>query len=361
MNTSFISIHLFRHIHKQILQTLSISITFGGITMNIYDIAKEAGVSITTVSRVLNNKENISKKTKEKVESILKKYNYTPNAIARGLVAKSMNSIGVITTDITDVHHANTAYIIEKEFNKLGYNVILCNTGGKTMESINYIKMLSERNIDGIILMGSIFNNDDIKSSISPYVNAIPMVIINGYLNIENTYSILVDDAYGISLCVDHLVNKGHSEIVYVKDLDTYSAEQKKEGFISGMHKNNLPADDSSIVNVEKGMEGGYDAIEKLLKSNKKFSAIIFGEDITAVGGIKKLRSLGLDVPKDIAVTGFNNSIFARCCYPELTSVDNKVETTSSLSVKLLTDLMEHKNVASNILIRPDLVIREST
>ncbi|AJA48777.1 HTH-type transcriptional regulator DegA [Clostridium pasteurianum DSM 525 = ATCC 6013] len=329
--------------------------------MNIYDIAKEAGVSITTVSRVLNNKENISKKTKEKVQSILNKYNYTPNAIARGLVAKSMKSIGVVTTDITDIHHGNTAYIIEREFNKIGYNVILCNTGGKTMESINYIKMLSERNIDGIILMGSVFNDDDIKSSMASYINNIPMVIINGFLNIENTHSILVDDAYGISLCVDHLINSGHRDIVYVKDQNTYSANQKKEGFIMGMNKNNLSIDDNSIINVKKGLEGGADAVEKLIQLNKKFSAIIFGEDITAIGGIKKLRSLGLHIPKDVAITGFNNSIFARCCYPELTSVDNKVETTSSLSVKLLTDLIEKKNVASNILVRPDLVIRESS
>ncbi|WP_341465691.1 substrate-binding domain-containing protein [Clostridium pasteurianum] len=128
-----------------------------------------------------------------------------------------------------------------------------------------------------------------------------------------------------------------------------------------GMNKNNLSIDDNSIINVKKGLEGGADAVEKLIQLNKKFSAIIFGEDITAIGGIKKLRSLGLHIPKDVAITGFNNSIFARCCYPELTSVDNKVETTSSLSVKLLTDLIEKKNVASNILVRPDLVIRESS
>ncbi|AGK96533.1 LacI family DNA-binding transcriptional regulator [Clostridium pasteurianum] len=329
--------------------------------MNIYDIAKEAGVSITTVSRVLNNKENISKKTKDKVEYILKKYNYTPNAIARGLVSKSMKSIGVLTIDITDVHHANTAYIIEREFNKLGYSVILCNTSGKTTESINYIKMLAERNIDGIILMGSIFDNEDIKTAISIYAKNIPLVSINAFLNVENTYSILVDDSYGITLCVDHLVEKGHSDIVYVKDLDTYSANEKKDGFIIGMNKHDLTIDDNSIITVEKGLKGGCEAVEKLMKLHKKFSAIIFGEDITAIGAIKKLRELGLDVPKDVAVTGFNNSIFTECCYPELTSVDNKVEITSSLSVKLLNDVIENRNVSSSIMIRPDLVIRKST
>lgn len=329
--------------------------------MNIYDIAKEAGVSITTVSRVLNDKKNISKKTKDKVEAILQKYNYTPNAMARGLVAKSMKSIGVITADITDLHHAHAACIIEREFAKLGYNVILCNTGSKTTESNNYIKMLTERKVDGIILMGSIFNDDDIKSSVLSYVNDIPLVLLNGFLGIENTYSVLVDDSYGISLCVDHLFKKGHSEIVYVKDSDTYSANQKKEGFISGMNKNGLKIDSNSIITVEKGLEGGYEAVEKFINLKKKFSAIIFGEDITAIGGIKKLRELGINVPNDVAITGFNNSTFAECCYPELTSVDNKVETTSSLSAKLLNDLIENKNATSNILVRPDLVIRKST
>lgn len=329
--------------------------------MNIYDIAKEAGVSITTVSRVLNNKENISKKTKDKVEYILKKYNYTPNAIARGLVAKSMKSIGVVTTNIKDIHHANSAYIIEREFNKLGYNVILCNTGDKTDESINYIKMLSERNIDGIILMGSVFSNDVVKSSIASCIKNIPLVLQNGLLDIENTYSVLVDDAYGITLCVDHLFEKGHSDIVYVKDSDTYSANQKKDGFIIGMNKHGLKIDDNSIITTKYGLDGGYEAVEKLMQLNKKFSAIVFGEDITAIGAIKKLRELNLNVPEDVAITGFNNSTFARCCYPELTSVDNKVETTSSLSVKLLNDLIEKKNVTSNILVRPDLVIRQSS
>jgi LacI family transcriptional regulator len=329
--------------------------------LNIYDIANEAGVSITTVSRVLNHKENISKKTKDKVEAILKKYNYIPNAIARGLATKSMKSIGIVTTNITDMHHAKSAYTMEREFNKLGYSVILCNTGSKTEESINYIKMLSERNIDGIILMGSVFNNNDIQSTISTYISNIPTVLQNGFLDIENTYSVLVDDSYGISMCVDHLSEKGHTDIIYVKDMNTYSAGQKKEGFLVGMNKHGLKLDENSIITTECGLDGGRKAVQKLIKSNKKFTAIIFGEDITAIGAMKELRHLGINVPKDVAIIGFNNSILAECCYPELTSVDNKVETTSFLSVKLLSDLIEKKNVASNILVRPELVIRKST
>lgn len=329
--------------------------------MNIYDIAEEAGVSITTVSRVLNNKENISKKTKDKVEAVLKKYNYTPNGMARGLVTKSMKSIGVLTIDIRDPHYATTAFIIEQEFSRLGYNVILCNTGGETSQNINYIKILAEKNVDGIILIGSVFNDGFIKSSVLSYANNIPLVLANGFLGVENSYSVLVDDSYGITLCVDHLVEKGHSEIVYVKDSNTYSADQKKNGFILGMNNHNLELDDNSIVTVNRGLEGGYEAVGQFMSLGKKFSAIIFGEDITAIGGMKKLKELGRNVPSDVAIVGFNNSIFSKCCDPELTTVDNKVETVGSLTVKLLIDLIENRNATSNILIRPDLIVRKSS
>jgi LacI family transcriptional regulator len=329
--------------------------------MNIYDIAKEAGVSIATVSRVINNKKNISKKTKDNVEAILAKHSYTPNAIARGLMVQTMKTIGIVTVDIRDPHYATTAFTIEQDFSKLGYNVILCNTGDKRPESINYIRMLAEKQVDGIILIGSIFNDDEIRTTVLSYAKNIPIVLANGYLDIENSYSVLVDDSYGISLCVDHLYQKNHTNIVYVKDADTYSANQKKDGFIATMKKYDLELDDNSIITVDRGLKGGYEAVEKLVYLHKDFTAIIFGEDITAIGGIKKLKELGKSIPKDVAVTGFNNSIFSECSDPELTSIDNKVETVGSLSVHLLNDLIEKKNATSNILIRPNLIVRKSS
>ena len=113
--------------------------------MNIYDVAKEAGVSIATISRVLNDPSLVSEKTRKKVEEVLLKHNYTPNAIARGLVVKSMKTIGMLTIDIRDVYYANVAYTMEHELSKNGYNVILCNTGGDVEEKAKYIKILAEK------------------------------------------------------------------------------------------------------------------------------------------------------------------------------------------------------------------------
>ena len=120
--------------------------------MNIYDIAKEAGVSIATVSRVLNNKGTVSAATRARVEAILKQNNYTPSAIARGMVSKSMRTVAVLTVDIRVPHYARTAYTIEREFSRRGYEVILCNTGGDRAETLRYLQVVNQKQVDGIVL-----------------------------------------------------------------------------------------------------------------------------------------------------------------------------------------------------------------
>ena len=126
--------------------------------MNIYDIAKEAGVSIATVSRVLNNKGTVSAATRARVEAILKQNNYTPSAIARGMVSKSMRTVAVLTVDIRVPHYARTAYTIEREFSRRGYEVILCNTGGDRAETLRYLQVVNQKQVDGIVLVGSVFD-----------------------------------------------------------------------------------------------------------------------------------------------------------------------------------------------------------
>ena len=126
--------------------------------MNIYDIAKEAGVSIATVSRVLNNKGTVSGATRAKVEAVLSRSGYTPSAIARGMVSKSMRTVAVLTVDIRVPHYAQQAYTIEQAFSHRGYEVILCNTGGGKEATVRYLRAVTEKQVDGIILVGSVFN-----------------------------------------------------------------------------------------------------------------------------------------------------------------------------------------------------------
>lgn len=145
--------------------------------MNIYDIAKEAGVSISTVSRVMNHKGNVNPETRKKVEEILEKNNYAPSAIARGMVSKSMKTVSVLTVDIRVPHYARTAYTIEREFSRRGYEVSLCNTGGELEETIKYLRTAREKKTDGIVLVGSVFNTLCKNAEISGLLQNIPVCL----------------------------------------------------------------------------------------------------------------------------------------------------------------------------------------
>lgn len=331
--------------------------------VNIYDIAKEAGVSITTVSRVLNNKKNVNLQTRQHVQSILEKHDYTPNALARGLVFNSMKTIGVLTIDIRIPHYAATAYAIERELYKIGYSVMLCNTGGGIEENANYFKMLIDKNVDGIVVIGSVFNSNNIKDTYISSAKSTPVILVNNHLDaeVENVYSVLIDEPYGSEQCVKHLNANGHKDILFVKDTDTYSGSQKQFGFLETMRSLKLPVDKSNIFNTQRGIEGGISAIDEILKSGKDFSAIIFGEDITAVGGLKRLQQLGYIVPKDVAVIGYHNTPYTIMCEPGITSVDYKVEKIGLLIAQFLESVIKGDNMPKSILLKPEIVIRGST
>ena len=328
---------------------------------NIYDIANEAHVSITTVSRVINNKRNISAKTRAHVQSIMDKYNYTPNAIARGLVANSMKIIGVLTVDIRTPYYAATAYTIEQELYKIGYSVILCNTSGSMEENNRYIKMLTEKMVDGIILLGSVFSPKNIEKN--HLVSNMPVILINSEfeLSAPNIYTILTDEACGSELCVNHLYKKGHTKIVFVKDADTYSAFKKESGFINAMKNVKLQVDKNSVFKTQRSLEGGEAAVDAIIKSGMEFTAIMFIDGSTAIGGLKRLQQLGYNVPNDVAVTTFNDCIYSMMCQPTLTSIDNKAEMMGSLAAKMLEGLINGQNTTKSVLVKPDIIIREST
>ncbi len=330
--------------------------------MTIYDIAKEAGVSITTVSRVLNGKGNLLKEsTRKKVEKVLEANSYMPNLAARGLASKTMNTIGVLTVDIRDDHHAHTAYTIEHEFSRLGYSCVLFNTGNFEETKEHYIKMLAERQVDGAILIGSVFQDEAIAQCIERYLPSVPFVIANGYLQLPNVCGIVCDDEEGIAMAVRDLARRGHERIAYVQDLQTISSQKKVAGYRREMARIGRSEEDQVVVFAENSFDGGYEATIKLLEEHPDVTALVFGEDITAVGGMKALASVGRKVPEDIEVIGFNNSIYARICTPALTSIDNKLVLMGKKATQTLYEMINGDNLSSQILVMPELVAREST
>lgn len=189
--------------------------------MTIYDIAKEAGVSPSTVSRVINNRPGVSIETQKKVKRLLKKYDYFPNETARGLVTKASKIIGILIDDLRTPHHTEGAYIIERELAKLGYCCIIFNSGADDKSKADYLKILRQRRVDGAVLMGSSFQNETIKEAIIKYLPSQPVIMVNGYLDLPNVYGVMADEQNGVANCVKLLVDKGHLRPAFVIDYPT--------------------------------------------------------------------------------------------------------------------------------------------
>lgn len=167
------------------------------MNINIYDVSKKAGVSIATVSRVLNGNTRVSEKTRDKVINAMKELDYTPNVFARGLGLNTMKTIGIMCIDSSDIYLANAVYYLEQELRKYNYDSILCCTGKDYNNKKNYLELLLSKRVDGIILAGSQFVENTSEHNNDYIINAakdVPIVLVNGYLDAANIYSVMCND-----------------------------------------------------------------------------------------------------------------------------------------------------------------------
>lgn len=326
--------------------------------MNIYDIAREAGVSIATVSRVINKKGYVSEKTRAKIETVMAKAAYQPSAIARGLASGSTKTVAIFAVDVRVPHYATTSFTMERMLTDLGYLVIICNTGEEIVDWHRYLTIMLERNIDGIILTGSIYNRLE-KDEILDSFSDIPIVMANGTIKRPNIRSVFVDEGKGIEIATEHLFSRGHKKLAYVVDKDTESGERKKNGFIRQMAVLGTLDAVRHVYHTPYGLEGGAAVAEQLY--DKGYDGLVFGEDLTAVGAMNALTSRGIRVPDDVGITGCNNSEYSVLCRPGLTSINNKVEVLSELTARLLVDLMNNKKETAEMIVLPELVVRSSS
>lgn len=328
--------------------------------MNIYDIARKAGVSTATVSRVINGSGSVSEKTRKKVSKIMSESGYAPNVFARGLMVNSMKTIGVLTIDVRDLYYARSIHAIETEARRSGYNVILCSTGEDIPEKKKYLRLLLQKRVDGIILIGSVFKEKSDNRHIVEAAEKVPLMMINGYMEGTNIYSIMCDDKAAVESAVKYLADLGHKDVVYLYDVETFSGMEKLSGFQSAAMEYRLNADKGMIIRTGRGIEGGYHAVQRLIKEKNPFKAILASEDILAAGALKALIDAGINVPDGVSVIGYNNSVISQCTMPEMTSIDNKVDTVSINAASLLIDAITGGTIPRRTIITSELVERKS-
>lgn len=333
----------------------------GNVQKNtIYDIAKKANVSASTVSRVINNKPNVKKTTKAHVLKILAECHYVPDETARGLVMQSSKMIGLLIADIRTTHHTDAIYYIERELAKNGYCCLILNTGTDEKEQTQYIKMLSQRKVDAAILIGSIYQTAAIKKAVQIYLSTTPTIILNGYLDAPNIYGLIADEENGVRNCVRLLAEKNRRYLAFIVDRYTPSNLLKLKGFESALAQY-LGGARPVIVKTDESRRSAYEATLTLMKEHPEVDGIIYAEDILAVVGIRALTDMKIAIPERVAVVGINNSLHAENSIPTLTSLDNMLYDLSLTAVRNLMDVLRGQYVNKKMMICSEIVEREST
>jgi len=333
--------------------------------MNIYDISEKAGVSIATVSRVINGNAKVSPKTREKVLNTIEQWGYTPNAFARGLGLNSMKTIGIMCADSSDPFMAKAIYYLERSLRQNGYDVLLCCTGYNHDDKNNYLTLLLSKRIDAIILVGSNFIEANAKDNdyIRKAAEKVPVMILNGGLAGPNIYSTVSDDHHAVYEATKHLITSGAKNIHYLYNAHSYSGNHKRAGFIDAMVDANHAYD--AIVAKTHYISGGIQTSRAYLKALAKEGATIDGiiaaDDALAIGALKFAKDQGLAVPRELAIIGYNNSIVATCSEPELTSIDNNVEDLSIACINKLMQVFEGNDVPSQTVHTAKMIVRGSS
>lgn len=326
--------------------------------MTIYDIAREAGVSIATVSRVMNGGK-VGKATRIKVQAVLDRCDYQPSQVAKGLATRQSRCVAVMTVDIRDVHHAAIAYEIERTMATAGYSTILCNLGGTPARTGEYLRTLNAQQIIGVFFVGSIFVTPQCREYIAKYVPNIPILFANAVLPLPNAYGVLSDEEDGTYHAVKRLAQVGRRSIAFVNDDETESEEHKLNGYRRAIREYGLP---ERCYRAERSIEGGQFVTTHILQQDPNTDAIVFSEDTTAVGCLHALQATGKRIPDEVAVIGCNNSVYCTICYPQLTSIDNSLHETGRMAAKQMIRLLNHESdVEKTICLPCRLVLRDTT
>jgi len=331
---------------------------------SIKDVAAEAGVSISTVSSVINQNKFVSEEREARVKEAIKKLEYRPNIIARGLRTKSTRAVGVILPDIAQPFFAQVIRGMEESARTRGYTLILGCSFYDIEEEERQINILMNQFVDGIIFFCGYDSHDHIRQV---YDSGIPVVVTDREIGNTLIPSVLIDNAQSMEMVIDYLAGLGHTEIGYLSfSFDNQTTARKRyEGYLSGLKKNKLEYDPGRVI-IDDSIRlnefaGSYIAVKKMLAGKDLPTAFATLADYLAIGLIKALKEMGYDIPGDISVIGFNNEIVSQFSEPPLTSVKQPKKLMGKMAMDLLLDMVEGKDVKEkNIILPTEIIVRGS-
>ena len=325
------------------------------------DVANSCGVSATAVSLTLNDKpSNLSDKTKQLIIETANKLGYRPDLTAQSLATKKTNTIGVIIPDISNAFFSEAVRHIQIELSMYGYDIFLCNSEEKFENDVKYLELFLSRNVDGLILTMSaesmtLENQKRIKNIINE--SKTPYVLFDRYYNGDASKVFVDNEASGYDIA-KHLIDQGHKRIgIITGPLVLNSSKDRLSGVIRAMKEHNLTLDEKHIFTGQYDMETGKKGARKLLN---QVSAIFAFNDLQAFGVIESAKEMGIKIPNDVSLVGFDDIFYASILETKLTTVRQPIFEMSKELAKLIVHMIKDPNYQANKRMKATLIKRES-
>lgn len=330
--------------------------------MNIYEISEKAGVSIATVSRVLNGSSKVSEKTRQKILAVMEENNYQPNVFARGLGLNTMKTIGILCADSSDAVLASAVYSIEQELKKNQYDALLCCTGYDVDVKEKYLKLLLSKRVDALILVGSNFveANPEKNQYIVDAAKKVPVIILNGWLDAPNVYCALCDDVEAMQRIASCFLEKTERILWLYRSL-SYGSRTKTEGIRRAFLLAGKELPEQQCILYNGSIEETKQMLRKRWEAGERWDVILTSDDELAVAAFKFSKMVDLRVPEDLQIVGYNNSMPSICCEPEITSIDNHLDYLGESAVGMLMKVLDGEQIPSRMAAYADLVVRGTT
>jgi LacI family transcriptional regulator len=330
------------------------------VTVTIYDVAREAGVSMATVSRVVNNNPNVKPQTRKKVFEAIERLGYRPNAVARGLASKKTTTVGVVIPDISNSIFAEVARGIEDIANMYHYNIILCNADKKKEKEIRVINTLLEKQVDGLLFMGGIVTEDHIQAF---RTSSVPVVLCGTKDEAQTMPSVDIDHEQAAFDAVNVLIANGHKDIAMISGTlqDPANGYARYQGYKKALETAGIPIREEYVRVGNYRYESGSEATKYFLELSSRPTAIFSATDEMAIGAIHAIQDFGLSVPDDIAVISVDNIRMASMVRPLLTTVAQPMYDIGAVSMRLLTKLMNKETMENMQVILPHEIIKRNS
>jgi LacI family sucrose operon transcriptional repressor len=325
------------------------------MAITLKDVAKKAGVTVTTVSRVLNNRGYISDKTRNKVYQVMKELNYQPNEIARSLSKKKSNIIGIIIPTVSHPFFSELSFYLEAYAYQKGYKIMLCNSQHDPKKEKEYTEMLRGNQVDGIIMASH-------TMEVSEYEN-LDLPIVTFDRQIEGIPYISSDNYKGASLATNLLIDKGCKKLAYISGSLSLNllANKRNEAFINIAQSRNVDyitaQTDMNVFNTQQ-YEG---LIRNLFKEHPDIDGVFASSDLIAANAIKVSRQFNKRIPEDIKVIGYDDIQMSSLLTPELTTIRQPIEEMSSLAIELLNKQINDDDVEIDNILPVALIERQTT